>query len=79
MEDVQLEDYEDVFVSGAMFDELGVDMFNVKEMGIDMTSIPVDLWNKKAEKPIKSRLIRQPLRKGRFVPTLFLLFECLKG
>ncbi len=58
MEDIQMEDNQDLLLTGNMFEELGIDLLNVKELGIDMTSIPVDLWNKKAEKPIKARLIR---------------------
>ncbi|KAJ3390328.1 Transcriptional activator spt7 [Lobulomyces angularis] len=58
-EDLRLEDYSEQVISGSLFEELDIDILGMKDMGLDFLSIPTELWNKKAEKPIKGRLKRK--------------------
>ncbi|KAJ1563551.1 Transcriptional activator spt7, partial [Cladochytrium tenue] len=54
-QDIDLDEMEGNIVSGNFFEELGIDLLNLQELGLDITSIPSDLWNKKAERPIRIR------------------------
>ena len=35
-----------------IFKEAGIDLLNLRELGVDLDSIPPELWNKKARRPI---------------------------
>lgn len=54
-------DDDDAFISGNFGEDIGVDFFGFKQMGIDISNIPAELWRKKADHPIRSR-IRQAKR-----------------
>jgi len=54
-------DDDDAFISGNFGEDIGVDFFGFKQMGIDISNIPAELWKKKADHPIRSR-IRQAKR-----------------
>ncbi|KAI9190803.1 uncharacterized protein BJ171DRAFT_46654 [Polychytrium aggregatum] len=55
-EDVIIEESSEQLISGSLFEEMGVDLLNLKDVGVDALSVPVELWNRKAEKPIKRKL-----------------------
>jgi len=55
-------DDDDAFISGNFGEDIGVDFFGFKQMGIDISNIPTELWRKKADHPIRSR-IRQLRRR----------------
>ncbi|ORX41466.1 hypothetical protein BCR36DRAFT_339426 [Piromyces finnis] len=54
-------DDDDAFISGNFGEDIGIDFFGFKQMGIDISNIPTELWRKKADHPIRSR-IRQARR-----------------
>ncbi|KAH6567237.1 hypothetical protein BASA60_009134 [Batrachochytrium salamandrivorans] len=57
-DDVIFEESQDQIISGNLFQDMGVDLLGLKDFGIDITSIPTELWNRKAEKPLRVRLKR---------------------
>ncbi|TPX67737.1 hypothetical protein SpCBS45565_g03643 [Spizellomyces sp. 'palustris'] len=57
-DDIDVEEAADDFMSGNFFGDL--DMLSLRELGIDgITSIPRELWSKKADRPIRARVRRQ--------------------
>ncbi|XJO77614.1 hypothetical protein BDV3_002171 [Batrachochytrium dendrobatidis] len=57
-DDVVFEESQDQIISGNFFQDMGIDLLGLKDFGIDITSIPAELWNRKAEKPLRVRLKR---------------------
>ncbi|KAJ3409100.1 Transcriptional activator spt7 [Chytridiales sp. JEL 0842] len=58
-EDINLDEMGDYFASGNLFEDLGVDFMNFKDLGLDVDMIPMELWNRKADKPIKLKKFAQ--------------------
>ncbi|KND01485.1 uncharacterized protein SPPG_03286 [Spizellomyces punctatus DAOM BR117] len=57
-DDIDVEEAADDFMSGNFFGDL--DMLSLRELGIEgITSIPRELWSKKADRPIRARVRRQ--------------------
>ncbi|KAJ3011847.1 UNVERIFIED_CONTAM: Transcriptional activator spt7 [Siphonaria sp. JEL0065] len=46
-------------MSGNFLEDLGIDFLNLKELGIDVTSIPLELWNKKSTIKLKPKTALQ--------------------
>ncbi|KAJ3114244.1 hypothetical protein HDU96_002371 [Phlyctochytrium bullatum] len=40
-------------LSGNFFEDVGFDVLNLKDIGIDISSIPAELWNRKADRPVR--------------------------
>ncbi len=49
--------------SGNLFEDMDIDFLNVKDMGLNFRSIPVSLWNRNSEKPIRARVRQSVLLK----------------
>jgi len=58
-------DDDDAFISGNFGEDIGIDFFGFKQMGIDVSNIPADLWRRKADHPVRSK-IRQARRHALF-------------
>jgi len=58
-------DDDDAFISGNFGEDIGIDFFGFKQMGIDISNIPVELWKRKADHPVRSK-IRQARRHAYF-------------
>ncbi|KAJ3098630.1 Transcriptional activator spt7 [Phlyctochytrium planicorne] len=52
-DDVDLDDAQEQIYSGNFFEEFGFDVLQLKDIGIDIGSVPTELWNKKAERPVR--------------------------
>ncbi|KAJ3299782.1 Transcriptional activator spt7 [Borealophlyctis nickersoniae] len=57
-DDVEIEESREEIMSGHFFEDLGFDVLNLKDCGIDIGGVPAELWNRKAEKPIRARVRR---------------------
>ncbi|KAJ3056786.1 Transcriptional activator spt7 [Rhizophlyctis rosea] len=57
--DFQEEEASEQIMSGNFFEDLGVDFLNLKDLGLDITSVPTELWNRKSDKPIRARVRRR--------------------
>ncbi|RKO84709.1 hypothetical protein BDK51DRAFT_32815, partial [Blyttiomyces helicus] len=61
-EDIEIENESEGIISGNFLEELGIDVFNLKDFGLDLTSVPTEVWNKKSANPIKARARRRAAR-----------------
>ncbi|ORX84482.1 hypothetical protein BCR32DRAFT_291291 [Anaeromyces robustus] len=61
-------DDDDAFISGNFGEDIGVDFFGFKQMGIDISNIPTELWRRKADHPIRSRIRQLRRRDFSFTP-----------
>jgi transcriptional activator SPT7 len=62
-EDLDMDQNTEQLMSGNFLDVLGLDFLNLKEFGLDFSNIPLSLWNKKSDKPIRARVRRNILSK----------------
>ncbi|KAI8845652.1 hypothetical protein BJ741DRAFT_585434 [Chytriomyces cf. hyalinus JEL632] len=53
--DFKLGEIDAQVMSGHFVNELGVDFLNLKDLGIDVSTIPIELWNRKAEASLQIR------------------------
>ncbi|KAJ3211365.1 Transcriptional activator spt7 [Entophlyctis luteolus] len=51
--DIRMSEIDPMIMSGNFLEDLGVDFLNLRDLGIDITAIPVELWNRKAEGSLK--------------------------
>eukprot|EP00842_Homolaphlyctis_polyrhiza_P000939 jgi/Hompol1/1846/HPOL_002777-RA len=57
-DDIEFDDAQGHIISGNFFQDLGIDMLNLKEFGLDVVNIPPDLWNRNADKRMRVRVRR---------------------
>ena len=50
---VSQEEEAELIMSGNLLAGLGIDLFNLQELGLEMTQVPLELWNKKSSKPVR--------------------------
>ncbi|KAI8920579.1 hypothetical protein BC831DRAFT_437881 [Entophlyctis helioformis] len=55
-DDVEFDESREQLMSGNFFQDMGLDFLGLKDFGIDLQSIPLELWNQKAEKPVRARV-----------------------
>ncbi|KAI9349453.1 hypothetical protein DFJ73DRAFT_833617 [Zopfochytrium polystomum] len=53
--DINFDEVDNNIMSGNFFEEMGIDLLNLQDLGLDFTSIPTELWNKKSDNPIRIR------------------------
>lgn len=59
-EDIQLEQHADQVISGSLFEDFGIDLLGLKDMeGINVSSIPSEIWNRKSNKPPTRARVRR--------------------
>ncbi|KAJ3269195.1 Transcriptional activator spt7 [Terramyces sp. JEL0728] len=63
-DDIEFEDHQENFYSGNFLEDAGIDFLNFKEIGLDVSSIPMELWNRKADKPLTARVKRALINTG---------------
>ncbi|KAI8613075.1 hypothetical protein BC830DRAFT_1170570 [Chytriomyces sp. MP71] len=51
--DFKLGESDAQIMSGNYLDDMGVDFLNLRDLGIDISSIPIELWNRKADDALK--------------------------
>lgn len=55
-EDIDFDKAQDEFVMGALTEDIGIDLLGLKDLGVGVTCVPLSIWNKKAERPLKKRI-----------------------
>ena len=63
LDDIKFESHNEQIISGNFFEDMGLDFLNLKDIGLDIRSVPLSLWNQKSEKPIRARVRRSLLTK----------------
>ncbi|KAI8804965.1 hypothetical protein BJ742DRAFT_822169 [Cladochytrium replicatum] len=63
-DDLQIEEASEQIISGNFYDDVGLDFLNLAELGMGFTSVPTELWNRKADKPIRARVRRNILTRA---------------
>lgn len=53
---IEHDDAVERIMSGNFMEEMGVDFLNLRDFGLEFVNVPTNLWNKKADKPIKARV-----------------------
>ncbi|KAJ3251876.1 Transcriptional activator spt7 [Boothiomyces macroporosus] len=62
-DDIEFEDQQENFYSGNFLEGAGIDFLNLKDIGLDF-HIPMELWNRKADKPLTARVKRNLINTG---------------
>ncbi|KAI8905630.1 hypothetical protein EDD86DRAFT_211955 [Gorgonomyces haynaldii] len=60
-DDVVFENYDDHIMSGNFFDDLDIDLLNLKDFGLEFKNVPMSLWGHKAKGPIRAHVKRSLL------------------
>ena len=50
---VSPEEEAELIMSGNLLAGLGIDLLNLQELGLDMSQVPLEIWNKKASRPVR--------------------------
>jgi hypothetical protein len=60
-ENIELDKHSDQVMNGTLFEDFGVDLLGLKDIqGLNVTSIPAELWNRKSNRPpVRARVRRR--------------------